>query len=83
MLDKTECVATTQSIDFAKIGISDNFCNGGHIHRAGTAQISGAENGEWGFRGQVVPGIVRKVPRKQKVKNVRKNEMVMDVQRNR
>ena len=31
LLDKTEYVATTQSVDFAKIGISDNFCNGGHI----------------------------------------------------
>ncbi len=31
MLDKTEYVATTQSIDFAKISISDNFCNRGHI----------------------------------------------------
>ena len=31
LLDKTEYVAITQSIDFAKIGISDNFCNGRHI----------------------------------------------------
>jgi len=31
LLDKTEYVATTQSVDFAKIGISDNFCNGGRI----------------------------------------------------
>jgi len=31
LLDKTEYVATTQSVDFAKIGISDNLCNGGQI----------------------------------------------------
>ena len=31
LLDKTEYVATTQSVGFTKIAISDNFCNGGQI----------------------------------------------------
>ena len=51
MLDKTEYVATTQSIDFAKIGISDNFCNGRHIgpellKLTGQKTVSGASEGK-------------------------------------